>query len=70
MTLQYVPLEGRAPQMMSVRGVQIVRRRVHNQQLMAKRALPRHSAKMSEKCVVIVSHVASIEHTLRVRNLL
>ena len=68
MALQDVLLEGRAPQVMRVAGIQLRRRCVHDQEFMTEGTLPRHSAVASEECEVI-SHVASIKRRPFVRNL-
>jgi hypothetical protein len=52
-TLQDVALKSRSPQVMSIRRIQIFRRRIHNQEFIADRTLPRHSSDLSKECEVI-----------------
>ena len=54
-----VLLERRAPQVMHVARIQILRGGIHNQEFLAKRALPSNAAELSEECKVM-SHGASM----------
>ena len=68
MSFRDVLFERRAPKLVSVSGVEVLRGSVHDQQFFAHSALPRYAAKLSEECEVMC-HEASIAVAVFPRNL-
>ena len=68
MTLLDMALKCHAPQVMSVRRIQVLRRGIHNKEFIAKRALTCNSANLSEECDVIC-HELSMYRRPQKRNL-